>query len=243
MNPARSYLKTQYTALRQALTPATAQFPNVELLSYHIPKTAGTSLYFILEDVYGAGQIKRVYDAEAAKRLTRGNPLWVPNKTLVLHGHFEPNPNHTKQYPNAKRIIWVRDPIERTWSFLRHWLKTEDDPLYETFKAKHIVGNAYDAPELFDKLVRDDDFKYIRRFYQIFLRKVAPNHFDFIAKMEDFDTELPRLSSVLGQPLCERTENKNPVDAELPFPKSKYAHIFRSEYDFLAKTYNIHYPI
>ena len=243
MNPARSYLKSTYIAFRQALTPANAQFPNVELLSYHVPKTAGTSLYFALEDVYGAGQIKRVYDADSAKRLTRGTPLWVTSKTLVVHGHFEPNTNHVTQYPNAKRIIWVRDPIERTWSFLRHWLKTEDDPLYETFKAKHIIGNDYNAVELFDKLVTDDDFKNIRRYYQIFLRKVAPSHFDFIAKMEDFETELPRLSDVIGQPLGARTENKNSTDAALPFPKSKYAHLFKNEYDFLAQTYNIHYPI
>lgn len=243
MNPARSYLKSTYIAFRQALTPASAQFPQVVLLSYHIPKTAGTSLYFILEDVYGAQHITRVYDAHSATRLTRGKPLWVPNKSMVLHGHFEPNPNHVTQYPNAKRIIWVRDPIERAWSYLRHWLKTEDDPLYERFKAKHIAGNDYNAVELFDRLVTDDDFKNIRRFYQIFLRKVTLGHFDFIAKMEDFETELPRLSNILSKPLHARFENKNQTDATLPFPKSKYAQIFKSDYDFLAESFNIRYPI
>jgi len=243
MSSTSEFITQKYTSFRQALVLPSTQFKNVDLISYHLPKTAGTSLYLALEEAYGINRIKRVYDTEALQRLTQGNALWVPRKTLVLHGHFRPHANHLKQYPHARRMVWVRDPIERCWSLLRHWLRLENGPIYARFKAKHMPIAHNSAEELFDLLVNDPEFSHITNFYQSFFQHMAPGHFNFIAKAEEFDDELNRLSAFLYKPLKPHLANQNPKDAHLPFSKEKYASIFKNEYAFLSEKFSITYPL
>lgn len=243
MSESRNYISEKYANIRQALLLPNATFKNVTFLSYHLPKTAGTSLYLGLEEVYGAERVKRVYDTTSVQLLTNGKALWVPGHTHVLHGHFRPHINHIKQYPKAKRMVWVRDPIERCWSLLRHWLRMENGPIYARFKAKHMAGEPKTSAALFDLLVHDAEFAYIKNFYQSFFQNMAPNHFHFVAKAEEFDNEVTRLSKFLDKPFKARLANQNTKEAALPFSKSKYAENFRSEYEFLAQQFKIIYSI
>jgi len=231
--------KTKYEAVRQRLVGSNAQFKNVELLSYHLPKTAGTSLYLSLEEAYGAERIKRVYEPKDHQPLTSGEPFWVSSSTRVLHGHFRPHPMHVIQFPNAKRIIWVRDPIERCWSLLRHWLKLENGKRYQIFKAKHIKTGNETPEELFDCLVNDPEFVSLRLIYQTFMQNVEANHFHFVGKAEDFDNELKRLSDIVGKDLKSHAANVNQINKDLPFKKADYFSHFESDYRFLEDRFDI----
>ena len=126
MNPYHKY------KLRNA--KAQDQFPNVELISHHIPKTAGTSFYKTLSEAYGEKKVMGVYDLDMCVSLIREEPIWVPSQKKVLHGHFPARPFQLKQFPNAKHITWIRDPIERAWSNLRHWLSNGSGEKFIEFK-------------------------------------------------------------------------------------------------------------
>ena len=237
------HLTERYEVLRQQLVRPNAQFPLVELLSYHLPKTAGTSLYLALEEAYGVSQIKRIYEPKDHEPLTKGSPYWVNNKSIVLHGHFRPHPNHVKQFPNAKRIIWVRDPIERCWSLLRHWLKLKNGKRYEVFKQRHILTGNESPEALFNALVHDPDFADIRLMYQSFMQNVRADHFHFVGRAELFDSELERLREVLGKTLISREANVNTMNKTMPFDPKDYFHLFESDYQFLKENFGIDYEI
>ena len=236
-------LTARYEALRQQLVSANAQFPSVELLSYHLPKTAGTSLYLALEEAYGVSHIKRVYEPRDHEPLTNGLPFWVTKESLVLHGHFRPHPNHIRQFPNAKRIIWVRDPIERCWSLLRHWLRLQNGKRYEIFKEKYIKTGEETPEELFDKLVKDPDFSDIRLMYQSFMKNVSVQHFHFVGQAEFFNSELERLGQLLGKELKSREANVNTNHKTMPFNPKDYYSLFESDYEFLEASFGISYKV
>ena len=236
-------LTQRYETLRQHLVGKNATFPNVKLLSYHLPKTAGTSLYLALEEAYGLPHVKRIYDPKDHEPLTAGKPFWVNKTTHVLHGHFRPHPNHIFQFPNAKRIIWVRDPITRCWSLLRHWLRLQHGKRYERFKEKYIHTGKETPEALFDFLVHDEEFSDIRLMYQSFMKNVQGNHFDFVGQAEHFNAELERLSTLLQKPLHHKKANVNEHHKTMPFNPAHYYPLFASDYTFLKTTFGIDYSI
>ncbi|TMO83650.1 sulfotransferase family 2 domain-containing protein [Pseudoalteromonas spongiae] len=107
------------------------------IVSLHIPKTAGTTIGYILD--YGTKR-KIFYDytqhlreglVEDINYLTQ-NKEFIEKRFEVVHGHF-----HYKKYssifPNAKFITCLRDPLKRTVSQYHHIIQ-EADPnhwLYE----------------------------------------------------------------------------------------------------------------
>ena len=207
--------------------------PNVELVSHHLPKTAGTSLFHALEAAYGPERVLGVYDPAASATLTSGDPLPVDPAIRVLHGHFRPHTNHREQFPAALRIIWVRDPIDRCWSLLRQWMKYRHGAAYERFAARHPVDGA-DLPTLFDRLVRDPDFDGVVNIYGAYLAACDPTELDFVGRSEALGDEITRLGKLLGVELGEFRENVNTDHRELPFDRAAYAPFFERDYAFLA---------
>tara|TARA_R110000787_G_scaffold188209_4_gene299982 strand:+ start:2138 stop:2845 length:708 start_codon:yes stop_codon:yes gene_type:complete len=107
------------------------------IISLHIPKTAGTTLGYILD--YGSKR-KIFYDYtqyrhEALEQdiaYLEKNKEFIANRFEIIHGHF-----HYKKYenifPEAKYITCLRDPLKRTISQYHHIIQ-EADPqhwLYE----------------------------------------------------------------------------------------------------------------
>jgi hypothetical protein len=92
---------------------------SVELVSLHIPKTAGTSFRNILKDVYGSGSVARLdirRNVELNSKVLKSSRLKPGIK--VLHGHF----NYVKFMDRfdisegTPVITWLREPAERVIS-------------------------------------------------------------------------------------------------------------------------------
>lgn len=213
---------------------------NVELVSHHLPKTAGTSLFRSLEAAYGAEQVLGIYDPADSAALTSGSPLAIDDAIRVVHGHFRPHSRHAVQFPNARRIIWVRDPVDRCWSLLRQWMKYRHGAAFERFAARHLRDDAEetegtDLITLFDRLVRDPEFDAVVNVYRSYLAACDPSELDFVGRTEDLSVEIVRLGKLLGVDLGEFRENVDSDRRELPFDRSRYATFFEPDYTFLAE--------
>ena len=207
---------------------------SVELVSHHLPKTAGTSLFHALEAAYGPHHVLGIYEPAASATLTSGEPLAIAPAIRVVHGHFRPHTNHGAQFPAARRIIWVRDPIERCWSLLRQWMKHRHGAAYERFSARHLHDDA-DLATLFDRLVRDPELGDVVNIYGAYLAACDPEELDFVGRTEDLANEITRLGALLGVELGEFHENVNTDQRALPFDRATYAPFFEADYRFLAE--------
>ena len=207
--------------------------PNVALVSHHLPKTAGTSLFRSLEAAYGAAHVAGIYEPAESALLSGGAEIEVDASIRVLHGHFRPHSNHAVQFPNARRIIWVRDPIERCWSLLRQWMKYRHGAAYERFAARHPVD---DAPmsDLFDRLVRDPEFADVVNIYATYLAACDASELDFVGRTEELASEIVRLGDLLDTELTVFHENVNVEKQSLPVERATYAPFFAADYAFLA---------
>jgi hypothetical protein len=232
-------MKDYYARLRQLFVHEGSQFNQVEILSYHLPKTAGTAFYMVLEHAFGQAHIRRIYDQEERLPLNAGMPRWSYPGIKVLHGHFRPHVNHIHQYPKAKRIVWLRDPIERCWSLLNHWLRVENGPIYARFKEKHRKDLDTPATELFDRLAKDVEFAQTTHFYVDFFQGQDKTFFHFIGNQAHFTTEIQRLADFLNMELSTFETNTNPIGRKLPFNKAQYLPYFESEYAFLQHKFDI----
>ncbi len=95
---------------------------SLQLLSLHIPKTAGTSFYSTLEESYGFSKVSRFdikpnIDQILLNHLPYTESV-LPSTFEVLHGHFAIDKMYSlfpasQQYP---MITWLRHPVERVLS-------------------------------------------------------------------------------------------------------------------------------
>ena len=91
-------------------------YNNVEIISVHIPKTAGTSLRNMILQHYGSDRVCTHYpdspEVDGTKELT--------DSTKVIHGHFFIR-EYLERYPEiasdrVKKIAWLRHPVTRVMS-------------------------------------------------------------------------------------------------------------------------------
>ena len=155
----------------------------VELISVHIPKTAGTAFRHVLLNEYGVARVlddyppDRIYDPE-----TVINP-----KIGVIHGHFLPCKYHNL-FPKAKRIVWLRHPVFRLIS--------------EYFFAKTIqdYNNVIHA-QLLEKNLSILEFAKIpamRNFLTRHLAGMQLQEFDFVGIQEFYNQDLITLKKLMG---------------------------------------------
>ena len=93
----------------------------IEIIFVHVPKTAGTAMRKILLNIYGQDRIVLDYQKQPVEEILtkiNGSPNFK-----VISGHFKVD-KYQNLFPNAKRIVWLREPIKRLISQYNFWQRT-----------------------------------------------------------------------------------------------------------------------
>jgi len=161
--------------------------PLDKFISIHVHKCGGTTLGFILKDIYGD---KFFWDKSEDSVFVHGKPLaynisHIANSTVV-HGHI-----NVEKYQQLKRpmITWIRHPVAR--------MESE----YSIIRQKRITGR---SSPLHKHVILDDwSFEqYCKVHHNIFKNYLGRCHiedFAFIGITEMYEESLCVLSQVLGQ--------------------------------------------
>ena len=167
-----------------------------EIISLHIPKTAGTSFRNILKDVYGEQQVVR-FDINE-KGVVKLNEKLFDHKELpsakVIHGHFSFDALYNMfQLPeNLKLITWMRDPVKRVISNF-YYLESRLKELLEEEK------NDLNILSKMQRTLLEYAHAEVNRNRQSkFLSGSQLTDFNFIGITEYFEDELKRLAGILN---------------------------------------------
>jgi hypothetical protein len=179
----------------------------VKLISIHIPKTAGTSFYNILQQVYGQALSPSLRRKDLPGFPKNIHPAWE-----VLHGHFtfeEVRPLFERDQP--KVICWLRDPAERVFSNYRFFIRGLQQPdrnpqQYEL--NKHRMGETLQEYAALEEN---------RNRMSKFLYGIQPEDIFFCGCLENFAEDLTRLGQLLDWPPIEiprlNAQSQEPLSA------------------------------
>lgn len=159
----------------------------LEIISVHVPKTAGTSFRQVLEHLYG-NALQPIYTPEEGN-----SDIWqdrlppIPEPTRAIHGHFPATKAMCERYPKARLVAWVRDPVQRMISFFNHWCRTGNpaNPNYAYFVKNKCT------------IVEFAGLDFMKNEMLGYLNRVPLESFAFIGIMEQFDTDIQRLADIM----------------------------------------------
>lgn len=169
---------------------------DIELLSLHIPKTAGTSFRNILKTVYGDKAVVRLDINEDG--VTRLDQVIYDSKNIpnakVIHGHFTYKDIVDRfNWPGGvKKITWLRHPVKRVVS----------NYFYLDQRLRTILNEEANNLNILSKMERSlieyarDDINRNRQ--TRFLAGASPDMFDFVGIQEDFKQEIRAIAKALN---------------------------------------------
>lgn len=209
-----------------------------ELISIHLPKTAGSSFHAALNFVYG-WRLKHLF--RSADWIAFEQPQvfrCAKPGVRAVHGHLHHlQPEWKKLYPNAQWVTWLRDPAERVVSAYFHWQKpVNHQDLYHTvFLAQ--------KPSLLD-FAADPTFRPVTHVYQQILGSVNPQDFLFIGRTEHYAKDLITLTNLMHWPeIPNFQKNRNP--SKPPIAAADWATIrasLKQEYEVYHHFLAYHFP-
>jgi hypothetical protein len=169
---------------------------NIEIVSLHIPKTAGTSFRTILKDKIGDSRVVRL-DIHNKNDIRLNEKAFTKdklrNKIKVVHGHFKFA--DIKELfdldPSVRYVTWLRDPVDRVLSHYYYLMKMAAIKMGEQAKDEILskVGKSLE-----EYVVHDQNRNEISHF----LEGSSFDDFDFIGIQKDFENELNRFRKVMG---------------------------------------------
>lgn len=169
-----------------------------ELISIHIPKTAGTSFRNILKSVYGEKNVVR-FDI-SMRGVVRLNEKPYAEKQLpsakVIHGHFSYEAiKSCYGIPEGCPVItWLRDPVQRVASNYYYLESRLIDILQEEKHDLHILEKMQRSLPEFARA------EINRNRMSKFLNGVELKNLTFIGIQEQFEIDLPLLAAKLKWP-------------------------------------------
>lgn len=168
-----------------------------ELISLHIPKTAGTSFRNILKSVYGDTLVVRF---DINKKGVKLNQQPYSSSDLpsskVLHGHFRYR-ELKKRFDlpeNIQKITWVRDPVQRVLSNYYYLDSQLKKFLNEEGKGINILS------KMKRSLLEFAQNEINQNRQSKFLEGIDLEEFDFVGITEYFEEDLAEVTNVLDWP-------------------------------------------
>jgi hypothetical protein len=163
---------------------------NIEIISVHVPKTAGATLgHVILPQIYGQERI--FYDYESLP--VEGLENQIKSEHQVIHGHF-PAVKYMSQYPNAKIIVWLRNPINYllSWYYFMQTFSIEEKTSGKFHK--YIVNNQISFKDFIELPEAQNS---ISRYY---LKGIKLEDLYFVGIQEFFREDWRELQNLLNWP-------------------------------------------
>lgn len=170
----------------------------LELISIHIPKTAGTSFRNTLKGVYGEQGVVRLDIGLVRQEVRVDEQLYddnhLPLKTRVVHGHFSyPLLQKNFDLPRSIPVItWLRDPVERVISNYFYLAKRLAEELDEESKGLNILKKMQRS------LLEYAAYEPSQNRMSKFLEGLELEELLFVGIQEDYDRSLERLAGLLG---------------------------------------------
>ncbi len=178
----------------------------MDVISVHVPKTAGSTFGKLLETVYGAERIVLDYqdlpmnplsryhvDHEGWKSSAAAEVRSIGPDFRAIHGHF-PVEKYEEVFPEARRIAWVRHPASWVISLYYFWknVPTTTHPLVRRLHADNIS---------LDEFAQDPTAR--NRISSVFLGGRPLEAFAFLGIQEHFDEDFGALVRMMGWPQVE----------------------------------------
>ncbi len=181
------------------------------LLSVHIPKTAGTSFFKNLQDVYGPrvrwhnNDWVEITSSEAIERREQhrinliGDPAVFARHFDAIHGHFSAR-KYSGLFGDARLLTFVRDPFQHAVSCYEFAVRSESlpHPGHHAFKARTM--------SIFEMIEMYPDHQ------SMYLDGVALEEFALIGLHERYEESLALFERIFGVTIPDHgtRENANP---------------------------------
>lgn len=180
----------------------------LELLSIHIPKTAGSSLFELIKINYGNEACKE-YKREDVYELQKKNKNLIDdlsNKIKAVHGHlyFKETLELVKK-EKPKIITWFRDPINRVISNYAFFIKRlHDDP--STFNEAEFINQHRRNESILTYASHEEN----RNCMVQFIDGLELRDLQFFGFVETIENDIMELANLLSWQYCNITkENEN----------------------------------
>jgi Sulfotransferase family len=185
---------------------------SIELISVHVPKTAGTLLRNIWAQIYSHEHCFWDYTPYLEPTNFFKNLELIQSKHKVIHGHTAGRWIH--MFPNAKKIIWLRNPVARIISeyyfvishSLEDWEATPGSELNQQIIEKKLGIESYiEMPAIQNSMYKHCYLKGDP--------KSLAEAYNFVGIHEFFVSDYASLIGFLGKPnirLWKENTNKYP---------------------------------
>jgi hypothetical protein len=175
------------------------------IISVHIPKTAGMAFRETLNNIFGkdifydygtqfsftepySNSAREIFHLtkKKSKIFFRGHSgLRLSDK--CIHGHFVSD-KYDKLFPGSKKIVWLRDPVQRVASHYYYWLRRPD--------RSSVVCNYLLKNKL--SLVDFANLDVMKNYQTRFLGSNSLDSFSCVGIQEHFDHSLDLMLNCLG---------------------------------------------
>jgi hypothetical protein len=192
------------------------------MVSMHLPKTGGSSFRAFLEEHYGRS-LRCLYAPEEIDP-ERIPGLEIDPGTRCLHGHFQADA-FDERFPEAIKITWMRDPVERIISNYFQYLRHPNEDDYEF--NRRLISEGWSLM----RFARDEGMREAMRW---FFNAVPLESFFFVGIVEEYEASMKLLAHLmrLNPSGWEEKANVNPSKV----PASRYV-LTKAQRDELSALY------